>query len=284
MNKTGFKTFVCSFVFTLSAIVGADRAFFYTPEKTEENLKIPHKNIALFFSQSHPQTFSSQIEPVYKEVLQTPEFEPEELKIAQNIPALPSEYAVNDIPELFDSEEIPLVVEDGPLSEEILAESEPQKEEVIPDVPLVYAGIENKTEALTGAQKEILSAETEEKESLPVEVASVDPQLPDLTGQPVIIKANKQIIKIDNLKKHQERLRQKETSEEVELANNEEDVIPLQNDRKKEKISQESIERPSDNQIASLDGNVSLSEAENQVMSIGNGKQWQKSTTRIVRG
>ena len=276
MNKTGFRTFVCSFVFTLSVIVGADRAFFYAPEKTEENLKIPHKNIALFFSQSHPQTFSSQTEPVYKEVLKTPEFKPEELKIAQNIPALPSEYSVSDIPELSDSEEIPLVIEDKPLSEEVLAENEPQKEEVIPDVPLVYAGLENKTEALAGAQEEVFPIEMEKTENLPVELASVEPQLPDLTGKPVIIKANKQIIKIDNLKKHHERLRQKENPEEIKLVDNENDVIPLQNDRKKEKISQESVERPSDNQIASLDGDVSLPEAENQVVEKEpENRQWQ---------
>ena len=51
MNKTGLKTFVCSFVFTLSAMVTVDRVFFYAPE-TAETVIIPRKNIALFFSGS----------------------------------------------------------------------------------------------------------------------------------------------------------------------------------------------------------------------------------------
>ena len=276
MNKTGFKTFVCSFVFTLSAIMGADRAFFYTPEKTEENLKIPRKNIALFFSHTHPQTFSSQTEPVYKDVLQTPEFEPEELKIAQNIPVLPPEYAVKDIPELMDNAEIPLVVEESVPAEEILADNEPQKEEAVPDLPLVYAGLESKKESLSGAQKEILPLEEEKEEEPLVETAAVEPEYPDLTGKSIVVKANKQIIRIDNTKKHQEQLQQEKKEEEVRLAVKE-DIIPLQNGKKTEDVTQERKDLPPDNQIASLGGNVSLAEAEEQVVEKEEEteRQWQ---------
>ena len=277
MNKTGLKTFVWSFVFTLSVIVGSDRAFFYTPEKTEENLKIPRKNIALFFSQNHPQTFSSQVEPVYKDVLQTPEFEPEELKIAQNIPVLPSEFAVKDIPELSDVSEIPLVVEDHVATEEVLADSEIQKEESIPDLPLVYAGLESKKEALSGAQKEILPQERKKEEKIFAEAVPVEPEYPDLTGKSIVIKANKQIIKIDNSQKQQDQLQQEKKEEEIHLATKE-DIIPLQNSKKTEEISQEKKDRPLDNQVASLSGDIPLAEVEDQVAEnkeTETERQWQ---------
>ena len=44
MSKTGLKTFVCSFVVTLSVVLGADRAFFCTPKVKNDEL-----NIAYFF-------------------------------------------------------------------------------------------------------------------------------------------------------------------------------------------------------------------------------------------
>ena len=85
MSKTGLKAFVFSFAFTLSIVLGVDRAVFHTPETPKEGLKIPRRNITLFFSSPHPVTISSAVEPVHKTLLKTPEVQSEELKIAQNI-------------------------------------------------------------------------------------------------------------------------------------------------------------------------------------------------------
>lgn len=49
MKKTAFKTFVCSFVFSLFILFTINGLFFYTPEATSQNVKIPSKNISLFF-------------------------------------------------------------------------------------------------------------------------------------------------------------------------------------------------------------------------------------------
>ena len=278
MNKTGLKTFVCSFVFTLSAIIGTDRAFFYTPDTTEENLKIPRKNITLFFSRPHPQTFSSQTEPVQKVALETPDFEPEELKIAQNMPVLPQGYAVTDIPELAEKVKIPLVLEDIAPPTEVVAE-EKSKEDKLPDVPLIYAGLESSTESLSGAQKEMpASQEVPEISEPPVKLASVEPPVSDETSisisQPVIVKANKQIIKIDNLKKREERLKQKE-KQDVTLASAEE-VIPLQNSKELSAEKEQQENRPSSSQVASLGENMPLNAAEAVVVEETKGmREWQ---------
>ena len=86
MNKTGFKTFVFSFVLTLSVILGAGRAYLYTPETAKEPVQIPRKNIALFFSHSQPQVISSKVEPVREAALEPPDFKKKELKIKQPQP------------------------------------------------------------------------------------------------------------------------------------------------------------------------------------------------------
>lgn len=266
MNKTGLKTFVCSFVLTLSAILSADRAFFYTP-KTEETIKIPRKNIALFFSRPHPQTYSSQIEPVHKVALKTPEFEPEELKIAQNVPTLPKELIVSNVSLLPEREEIPLQIETAPA----ISDAEP-----VADVPLIYAGVEKKSQSLGSAQKELPPPEAQEK---PVQLAAAEKPAEevDLLTTPMVIKATKQIIKIDNLKKRQERLQaQAEEKEKALETASVEESIPLQKfDEQPVQVTDK--DEPPANQIASLSENISLPEAEEAVSAEAEEqpRQWQ---------
>lgn len=297
MNKTGLKAFVCSFVLTLSAIVSADKAFFYTPQVAED-IKIPRKNIALFFSHSHPQIMSSSVEPVYTEALETPYFKPEELKMAQNMPLLPKEMIVSDISFLPENDEIPLQVEEKP---PFVAEKSIMLNESIPDLPLVYAGSESFSKPLGNAQKEIAMVEDPLPETLdePADVAetsppaekiklaavSEPPEKTENTEGPVIIKATRQIIKIDNMKKRQERLSAQEKKEELlsdappEIAQEEQSpaVIPLQRDDKVKIAEKKEVQKPETSQIANLGENISLPEAETQVLdeSQEETRQWQ---------
>ena len=96
MNKAGFKTFVLSFALTLSAILGADRAFVHTPNLSKEPLKIHPKNITLFFTDSHSKVVaSSQTEPVYKNILKETDPKQEETIIAQNISSVSKPFVVS---------------------------------------------------------------------------------------------------------------------------------------------------------------------------------------------
>ena len=63
MNKTALKTFVCSFVFTLFAIFGANELI--SRDKNERDIIIPRQNIALFLKKE-PAPGAAGIQPVKK--------------------------------------------------------------------------------------------------------------------------------------------------------------------------------------------------------------------------
>ena len=63
MNKTALKTFVCSFVFTLFAIFGANELI--SRDKNERDIVIPRQNIALFLKKE-PAPGAAGIQPVKK--------------------------------------------------------------------------------------------------------------------------------------------------------------------------------------------------------------------------
>lgn len=48
MKKTAFKTFVCSFVFSLFVILATNRVFFRTKNMVNDDINLPEKNITLF--------------------------------------------------------------------------------------------------------------------------------------------------------------------------------------------------------------------------------------------
>ena len=50
MGKTSLKTFVCSFVFSLFTILSVNKEFFSVPKPSDTEIKIPNKNISLFFT------------------------------------------------------------------------------------------------------------------------------------------------------------------------------------------------------------------------------------------
>ena len=262
MNKTGLKTFACSFVITLFAIVGVNRAFFYTPKATETEIKIPRKNITLFFS--HPQTYSSSVVPVQKVALNTPDFKPEELKIAQNMPVMPKEFVVEDLPELIKEPEIPLQI----MARQEGAETNMGEEAGVSDVPLVYAGVEKQESTLNNARQDV------EAEMSPPKVASIEEESKEpLSDRPRMIKASRQIVRIDNVNNQRQILVQEEMKEPqklVSLAGDgksaEEEIIPLQENKAKELLPKEDLLVPAQNQIANLGEEEPLAEAEAQLV------------------
>ena len=85
MGKTGFKTFVCSFSFSLLAFVGAGKEFLSADKIQDENLIIPTKNISLFFQDIPSHTATAKILPIKKIALRAPELVPLNIE-TQNIP------------------------------------------------------------------------------------------------------------------------------------------------------------------------------------------------------
>ena len=71
MLKTTLKTFLCSFVVSLSAILTADRVFFYTPETPQKESKIYSKNIVLFLKSDKDKLASSSVQPIKRIALTT---------------------------------------------------------------------------------------------------------------------------------------------------------------------------------------------------------------------
>lgn len=73
MKKTAFKTFVCSFVFSLFILFAINGLFFYTPQLPSQKVKIPSKNISLFFTGSSDTAQAAHIRPIKKIALNIPE-------------------------------------------------------------------------------------------------------------------------------------------------------------------------------------------------------------------
>ena len=73
MKKAGLKTFVYSFVFSLSAIFTADSLFscFHSPREDSSELKISNQNITLFFKDEF-NAVPAQIKPIKKIALSLP--------------------------------------------------------------------------------------------------------------------------------------------------------------------------------------------------------------------
>ena len=73
MTKTGVKTFICSFVLSLFIIFSINGAFFCVPHKSEDNIKIPHKNITLFLKKENLTVKSVKTQEIKKIALSVPE-------------------------------------------------------------------------------------------------------------------------------------------------------------------------------------------------------------------
>lgn len=120
MQKTTFKTFLCSFVVSLSTILIVDRVFFYTPELPHQKTKISSKNITLFLKPDIYNGLTQETLPVKKIALTLPVVKTENNIIKEDTPEVIIEENIsekNDIlpnisekqdEQLFASANIPL--------------------------------------------------------------------------------------------------------------------------------------------------------------------------------
>lgn len=248
MNKTGLTTFVYSFVLTLSAIVVADKVFFATPKDDMDSIVVPSKNIALFFGRDNHQSFSSKIVPVRKIALQKTQTSSQEVVIAQNVSDLMPDLVVKDIPSITDRQNIPL-------QKMVAVGDEAEDGEDIDSVPLIYNVSNQKMEKIVSAQSDVAKPVEDSELISSTGVASVD-----LLKQPVVVKGSRQIIKIDNLKKRQERKKQEQ--KDIQLAH-----VPL--DVVEEGVKVVELDDVALNsQIASVDANEPIAHEEVKVESV----------------
>lgn len=72
MGKSGLKTFVYSFTFSLFAFVWAGKGVFSIQKNSENNIVIPNKNISLFFKDMNNDTSPTKSIPIKKIALSVP--------------------------------------------------------------------------------------------------------------------------------------------------------------------------------------------------------------------
>jgi len=109
MGKTSLKTFVCSFVLSLFTILCVNKEFFGVSHLSNDEIKIPNKNISLFFKDMPSHTIASKTIPIKKIALTVPL--PPQKEEAAPVPQedlIPLTFAQNDIE--FDLPEKPATV------------------------------------------------------------------------------------------------------------------------------------------------------------------------------
>jgi len=175
MKKTAFKTFVCSFVFSLFILFTINGLFFYTPEATSQNVKIPSKNISLFFMGDAGGAVSAKVRPIKKIALSLPpQKKPaqatETVYAPAKLPTPSAEPAVQKAPKIQDKpafDDIPLEIAAADIAD-MPAEpaSQSGKEFVSADFdrimntpPPVYDGEKTKKETAVSVGKQLAAAD-----------------------------------------------------------------------------------------------------------------------------
>lgn len=98
MGKTSLKTFVCSFVFSLFTILSVNKEFFSVPKPSDTEIKIPNKNISLFFKSLPSPAKAAKTIPVKKIALSVPVSpSTEKLSEVSAEDPIPLTFAGNDI-------------------------------------------------------------------------------------------------------------------------------------------------------------------------------------------
>ena len=165
MRKTAFKTFVCSFVFSLFILFTINGLFFYTPKASRQNIEIPSKNISLFFT-SNRNVASAKIRPVKKIALSLP--------LKKTIASMETAYAPAKLP----------TPSAAPIAKEVSSPSETQTFE---EIPLEIAT----TEISEAPDKELVSADFNLIMKTPLSVYdSITPQKESNKNQTVAFVSN----------------------------------------------------------------------------------------------
>lgn len=116
MKKTGLKTFVCSFVFSLFIMLLINGAFFHAQRPSTSELKIPKQSIALFFRDEPKLAASAQVKPIKEIALSLPIPLIHDKIYAEKEKVAPLSIATNDLipesikPKLQETGEIPLEI------------------------------------------------------------------------------------------------------------------------------------------------------------------------------
>lgn len=271
MNKTGLKTFVFSFGITLSVILGVDRVIFSTPKYDKDIVKIPRKNITLFFNSSSPVVDYLQAEPVQRVSLDAPSLKQEELEIAYNIPQLTDDMLVNAESLVIEDDDIPLQ-EESVVNLADASESVDVEQLDSSDVPLSRSNEEENDieNVLSDASQVVIEqdGELEEQQIIEAEeIKEVSTEIAhseDLLSKPIIIKGTRQIIKIDNLKAKQEKQKNKDIKDNNILLAHKINAL-RQEDEGFESLEEEDSAVADVNQVASLTENVSLVKEEKDI-------------------
>lgn len=98
MGKTSLKTFVCSFVLSLFTIISVNKEFFGVSKPSEHEIKIPTKNISLFFKDMPSRTAAVKTIPIKKIALSVPlPAKVKEVQTVSNQDLIPLTFAENSI-------------------------------------------------------------------------------------------------------------------------------------------------------------------------------------------
>lgn len=144
MKKTAFKTFVCSFVFSLFILFVINGLFFYATPRPSQKIKIPSKNISLFFISGEEAVRSAHIRPIKKIALSVPEAKKTETKKDDSFAVVyaPASQPLPSIAPRSNSEAKTPIGEETPVFDDIPLEI--AQEDILPkEVELVSADFDN---------------------------------------------------------------------------------------------------------------------------------------------
>ncbi len=296
MQKTTFKTFLCSFVVSLSAILIVDRVFFYTPDLPLQKTKISSKNITLFLKTDVYNGLSQETLPVKKIALTLPVIKKESQNDIKDIPDAVIDYDVENEDNsleaqdskaqdeiLFVATNIPLEqnskAQDKSFSESLFStDSTSEKEEApMPEAPKEIPLLSPKE--ISQPEKEIIVAQTDNiqnSESLNVS-DSTEESIPSEKNSDDLFTERKQTLSItptslivEKREKGKTHILQKEIAQndsvkhpnnKVKEDNLEKAIIPLEKNNFTQKIAQNFVKTSEDaskNSVALASQNTSI--------------------------
>ncbi len=233
MGKTGLKTFVCSFSFSLLAFVWAGKEWLTVSQPSQNEIIIPNKNISLFFKDTPTKTVASKAIPIKKIALSVPHIpEAQDKKTQENNIVI----AKKDlIPLTFADNNIDLDIEpqDIDLNQNQTKSIAPEKV----DVPTTPKIVQNYSEFIAH-KPEIENSDISETDDNLFD-AKMDEALAGKTLQ-----AKVQILR-PNAKNVQKALKlsQAPAEDNIQLASKEKEIIPIIENKKKKSELKDNIKQ-----------------------------------------
>ncbi len=233
MGKTGLKTFVCSFSFSLLAFVWAGKEWLVVSQPSQNEIIIPNKNISLFFKDMPTKTIASKAIPIKKIALSVPHIpEVQDKKVQENNiviakkDLIPLTFADNNI-------EFDIEPQNIDLNKNQAKSIEPEKV----DTPTTPKIVQNYSEFIAH-KPEIENSDISETDDNLFD-AKMDEALAGKTLQ-----AKVQILR-PNAKNVQKALKlsQAPAEDNIQLANKEKEIIPIIENKKKKSELKDNIKQ-----------------------------------------